>query len=63
VLFAFRLAGADASRNFALSGLSAGARYRARTFDGTKLKIIAGQLAVTVAEPFHSELVLVEKTV
>jgi alpha-galactosidase len=63
VLFAFRLAGADASRSFSLSGLSAGARYRARGFGGTKLRISAGQLAVTVAEPFRSELVLVEKTV
>jgi hypothetical protein len=42
-------------------GLSAGARYRARGFDGRHLKIAAGQVDVAVPEQFRSELVLVER--
>jgi len=60
-LFAFRLAGGDASRTFPLPGLNAKGRYHARTFGGTNLQIGAGGLAVTAPEPFHSELVAVEQ--
>jgi alpha-galactosidase len=61
VLFAFRLAGAEASRTFPMPGLTPGVRYRARRFDGASLQISVPGLTVTVPEQFRSELVLVEK--
>jgi alpha-galactosidase len=59
-LFAFRLAGGDASRAFPLPGLGAAARYRAHTFGGVAHHMTAA-LTVTLPQPFTSEIVVVEQ--
>jgi hypothetical protein len=65
VLFAFRLASGNASREFPLAGLHAGRRYRATLFSGAYLEIVGAApvtpLTVTVAGRFQSELILVER--
>jgi alpha-galactosidase len=64
VLVAFRLMGADGTRAFALPGLLAQERYQVRRFSGastdTTGAALAAGFAVTVANPFDSELILVE---
>lgn len=65
VLFAFRLAGSEASRAFPLPGLHAEGHYRARLFAGDELHIAAApatMLTVTIPEQFRSELVVVERS-
>lgn len=64
-LFAFRLAGAAATRQFALPGLDPAARYRLRTPEGwnsaaTGAELAAG-LAIDIGEPFGSALIVVEQ--
>ncbi len=59
-LFAFRLAGGEASRAFSLPGLNAKARYRASSFEGAALPLTAG-LTVELPQPFSSEIVVVEQ--
>jgi len=62
-LFAFRLMGEDSARDFALPGLLAQERYRVRLFSGASTNTtgaaLATRVAVTVAERFDSELILV----
>ncbi len=64
VLFAFRLAGTDATRAVRLPGLRAGSRYRVTFGSGESLtrsgRELAAGLPVALAEPFRSELCLVE---
>jgi alpha-galactosidase len=64
VLFAFRLAGADATRVFGLPGLGPSTRYRVGTFGGDVMEVNGAALgkgiAVTVAGQFQSELYVVE---
>ncbi|GIW90736.1 MAG: alpha-galactosidase [Pirellulaceae bacterium] len=65
VLFAFRLASAEAERAFALPGLDPGANYRVRTPEGEMMYRSGAQLVdgfpVHTAEPFRSALVHVER--
>lgn len=64
VLFAFRLAGAEANRAFRLAGLQDRSRYRVTFGSGATLACSGSELAtglqVTLGEPFRSELCLVE---
>ena len=60
VLFAFRLAGGDVSRAFALPGLNRKTRYHARTFDQARLHVSEG-VTVALPQPFTSEIVVVEQ--
>ena len=64
VLFAFRLAGADGSRAFRLPGLREATRYRVTFGSGESLTRSGAELAaglpIALAEPFRSELCLVE---
>jgi alpha-galactosidase len=64
VLFAFRLAGAAASRAFPLPGLRPDREYRVATYSDTLAPAtgaaLAAGLTVTIAAPFQSELCLIE---
>src|SRR6185437_7748242 len=64
-LFAFRLAGSEGTRAFGLPGLKKEARYRVgfgsgETVTRTGAELSAG-LKIALAEPFRSELCLVEQ--
>ncbi len=59
VLFAFRLAGNDASRTFALPGLQPGRHYRVRLFSGATMELTGGLTVVLIGQ-FQSELCMVE---
>lgn len=64
VLYAFRLAGVDTGRVFQLPGLSNDRRYRVSLFSGDVTEKSGAELArgfiVEIAEPFRSELCLIE---
>jgi alpha-galactosidase len=64
VLFAFRLAGGEASRSFPLPGLAGGRRYRVRLFSGAVTELageaLTAGLMIAVPERFQSELCVVE---
>ena len=64
VLFAFRLEGADAARNFPLPGLLPRVRYRVRRGGGETAEAtgeaLAGGLTVMLSDRYRSELCVVE---
>jgi alpha-galactosidase len=64
ILFAFRLVGVDAGRVFQLPGLRHDRRYRVSLFSGQVMKKSGEELArglvIEIAEPFQSELCLIE---